>query len=306
MPRNQLPSLPVTLSSAFSITSQRVDISTLIFHATSLSAAKTLELSTEPHHVRFLRDGEVSAILRFFHALDHPLTRPAIQSAVYLGRTRRNRLVGAAFSDEPCLYLVFPHMKDERDEHVQQLLKLVVVPAFEQALEEYQVPQIPGGVARASPPVFREDADHVGGMTRYYEVKAYRGEDWMVVENASVSESVEAARKQIHSLAWGFMQDIVKESGDARVSLFRDMKLVIVVPQVEHSVVTDFNRPLSGGGDFAFAVREALSLYEQDLDPEFLEGAKVLFAGEYDLVKPESHTMTTSRARTLSLRDFCK
>ena len=306
MPRTQLPSPPISLSSAFSITSKRADICTLIFHATSLSAAKTLELSTEPHHVRLLRDDEVSALSRFFDALGHPLTRSAIQSAVYLGRTRRNRLVGAAFSDEPCLYLVFPHVQDERDEHVQRLLKLVVMPAFEQALEEYQVPQIPGGVERASPPVFREDADHMGDMTRHYEVKAYRGEDWIGVENASWSESMEAARKQIHSLAWGFIQDIVKESIDARISLFRGMELVILVPQVEHSVATDFNRPLSGGGDFTFAVREALSLYEQDLDPEFLEGAKVLFAGEYDLMKPEDHTMTTSGARTLSLSDFCK
>lgn len=101
------------------------------------------------------------------------------------------------------------------------------------------------------------------------------------------------------------MQDTVQAGNNAQISDFRHMKLLILVPHVGHSVVTSFTGP-SEGGDFMFALREALSLYDQDLGAKLMEEGKALFAGEYDLVKAEVHATTTSGSRTVSIRDLFK
>ena len=177
---------------------------------------------------------------------------------------------------------------------MEWLLETIVVPAFGRALYEYHVPRIPGGAKRADPPVVSEKNDQMDGLMRHYEVKAHNGENWMAAEAESGGEGMVAVRSQIHSLAWQCMQEIVNESSNEHVSLFRDMEIVVLVPRVGHSVGTGFKGPASGG-DFASALRESLSLYEHDLDLEFLDGVKVLFGGECDLAKPEGRTMTTSQ-----------
>jgi hypothetical protein len=99
------------------------------------------------------------------------------------------------------------------------------------------------------------------------------------------------------------MQDIIQDSEDSRVSVFRDMRLLVLVPHVGHSVVSALNVHNSGG-EITFALREALSLYDQDINPEFWEEGKVLYAGEFDLMKAEDQAMTFSGSRTFSIRDF--
>ena len=127
--------------------------------------------------------------------------------------------------------------------------------------------------------------------------------DWTTTETVPWSETTAASRQQIHRLAWHNMQDIVQDNEDSCVSVFRDMKLLILVPCVGHSVVSALNVHNSGG-QISFALREALSLYDQDINPEFLEEGKVLYAGEFDLVKAEDRAMTASGSRTFSIKDF--
>jgi hypothetical protein len=299
---SQIRTLPTTsdMSSAFDVNSQETDIEKLVFSAKSLEAATNLMLSTEPRYVRVLNDHEVGAIHRFYRSIKKPVDHTAIRSAICLGRTRENRRIGAPFSDEPCLYLVFPHMKDPRDTHVARLLEFVIIPSFDQALQAYDLPQVPGGAKCTNLPVFRENKDQIHGMMRPYEVRAHLNEDWTTTET---DKSTAASRQQIHCLAWQNMQKIIQSSEDSRMSVFRDMKLLILVPHVGHSVVSALNLHNSGG-DITFALREALSLYEQDINPEFLEEGKDLYAGEFDLMKAEDHTMTSLGSRTFSIRDF--
>jgi len=193
------------MSSVFDVASQQTDIDTLIFNATSLKAARKLMLSTEPRYVRDLKDHEIDAVHRFFNSIGETLNRTAIRSAIYLGRTRENRRVGAVFSDEPCLYLVFPHMGEKRDINVERLLKLVIVPRLEKALQVYKLPQVPRGADRTAPPIFREKKDPMRGFMCHYEVRAYLNKDWATIETVPRSESTTASRQQIHHLAWNFM-----------------------------------------------------------------------------------------------------
>lgn len=260
-------------------------------------------LSTEPRYVRDFKDHEVNAIHRFFRSIRVSVSRTAIRSAIYLGRTRENRRVGEVFSDEPCVYLVFPHMKDKCDIYVERLLKLVLIPAFEEALQMYDLPQVPGGVERAAPPIFRTKKDQIRGIMCHHEVRAYLGEDWATIETAPWHESTTASRQQIHLLAWENMQKTIHGSSNSQITIFKDMQLLFLVPQVGHSVVTDFNGP-SSGGDIAWTLREALSLYDQDLDPEHLEEDKVMYAGEFDLGKYRDQPMTTSGSQVFSIGDF--
>jgi hypothetical protein len=299
---SQIRTLPTTsdMSSAFDVNSQQTDIETLVFSATSLEAVTKLMLSTEPRYVRVLNDHEVGAIHRFYRSIKKPVDHTAIRSAIYLGRTRENRRIGAPLSDEPCLYLIFSHMKDRRDTYVARLLEFVIIPNFEGALQAYQLSPVPGGARCANPPVFRENMDQMHGIMRPYEVRAHLNEDWTTTET---SESAAASRQEIHGLAWQNMQKSIQDSADSRMQVFKDMELLILVPHVGHSVVSALN-VRNSGGDITFALREALSLYEQDINPKFLEEGKVLYAGEFDLMKAEDHTMTTSGWRTFCIRDF--
>ncbi|EFQ93201.1 hypothetical protein PTT_09477 [Pyrenophora teres f. teres 0-1] len=278
---------PNTLSAAFSIASQSTDISILIFHATSLSAAKTFQLSLDTHRDRPPTTDKVRAIQHSFYSLGQSIPRAVIESAIYLGRARENRLIYVPFSDEPCLYLVCPHLRDKSIKRVEMLLRKVVMPAFKRALAEYEVPQIQGGAKRAAPPICR-DFRMLLTIPKYYEVIAHSEDHW--VPGGTRDESMDAARSRILHLAWKHMKKIVGGSGEASVFEFWDMKLIILVPWVDHQVGTNFNQPFSGVWDFEAAVREAMSLYNDDLNPEFLEGAKVVFMGEYELKVSEGST----------------
>jgi hypothetical protein len=187
-----------TMSLDFDINSQQTDIETLVFSATSLEVARKLMLSTEPRYVRVPKDHEVDAIHRFYQSIKQPTNRIAISNAVYIGRTRENRRIGAPFSDEPYLYLVFPHLKERRDTHVARVLEWVIIPSFEEALQTYHLPQVPGSARRAGPPVFREKKSQMHGVMCPYEVRAHLNEDWTTTETIPWSEATCLAKHARH------------------------------------------------------------------------------------------------------------
>ena len=134
---------------------------TLIFEVNSLEVVPTLLLSTEPRNVRSLRSEEVSATHQLLSSTDQSEagdtrnSRSAVVNSIYIGRARKNRRVGRPFTDEPCLYIVFPHLSEGYGLLLRQLQQLVILPSFEKALAEYELPQIPGGAIHPVPLTFR-------------------------------------------------------------------------------------------------------------------------------------------------------
>ena len=151
-------------------------------------------------------------------------------------------------------------------------MQKVVAPAFNRALEEYEVPEIPEGAKRAAPPICR-DLRMLLAIPKYYEVMAHSEDYWERGEPRQ--KSMDVTRSRILDLAWRYMQEIVGESIEAALFAMQDMKLVILVPRVDHQVARDSNGPYNRVGDFDAAVREVMSLYSDDLDPKFLEGARL-------------------------------
>ena len=90
-------------------------------------------------------------------------------------------------------------------------------------------------------------------------------------------KSTAASRHQLHRLAWDSMQRA--EVANKFAHIFRDMLLLVVVPQVEHTVATDH----SCGGDFNIALREGLSFYDDDLKVDFDGEGRVLYSGSCHL-----------------------
>jgi hypothetical protein len=138
-----------TLTTAFDDSHYETEIQTLLIHATSLEAAGKLMVSTVPQNVRDLEPQEVDAIyqlLQVMHAkgqINLPVEKEAVRSAVYIGKTRESRRIGTSFSEEPCLYLVFPHVNRNDQDIVKILFKHVLGPAFFKACRDYTVPQVP-------------------------------------------------------------------------------------------------------------------------------------------------------------------
>lgn len=274
-----------TLSSAFAASRHETEITTLVFHATSLEVASTLMVSTEPRNTRELKAHEVNAVCQLF-SLMHiqgqvtvPVGKEAVSSAIYFGRTRENRLVGSTYSDEPCLYLVFPHIKNSNEFVVRALVKRVLEPAMTQAYRNYDVPQVVGGALRATPPVFREKKDLMRGLMLHHEIRTHLNENWNAAQVLPREESTATSRQQLHRLIWEHMQKAVAENHSAH--MFRDMLLLVVVPRVEHTVATDH----TCGGDFNIALREGLSFYDNDLNMEFVGEGRVLYSGSCHLAR---------------------
>jgi hypothetical protein len=269
-----------TLPTAFDDSRYETEIQTLLIHATSLEAAGKLMVSTLPQNARDLEPQEVDAIYRLLqvmHAkgqINLPVEKEAVRSAVYIGKTRESRRIGTSFSDEPCLYLVFPHVS-RNDEHiVKTLFKHVLGPAFFKTYRDYTVPQVPGGAQRAQPPVFWQKKDHMERSMMHHEVLTHRNEDWSTIDdNLPRNESNAASRQHLHRLSWQHMQQAVIPNNTAH--MFRDMILFVVVPRIEHAVGSDDAR----GVDFKIALREALSFCDNDLNPEFLGEGRVLYSG---------------------------
>jgi len=298
------------MSSAFDISSQETDINMLVFHATSLEAAEKLMLSTEPRRVRDLATAEVSAICGYLDSMYNkaqitmPVTEAAVCKAIYFGRVRESRDTRKPFTEEPCLYLVFPHLEDDHDVWVAKLLRFVVEPSFKQALLSYDLPQVPGGVKRAAPPKASDGKDKMRGVRKHYEVRAHSNEDWNSTVIVPWSDSIAEARRQIHHLAWKRMQEIVQSSVDDDIRMFRDMLLLIVIPRIEHTVATDCNVHIRGGGSSVTALKEAASFYDDDLNPEFLSGGRALYSGGYNLTIHEEATVSAPLARKPSIKQF--
>jgi hypothetical protein len=158
-----------TLPTAFDDSRYETEIQTLLIHATSLEAAGKLMVSTVPQNARDLEPQEVDAIhwlLQVMHAkgqINLLVEKEAVRSAVYIGKTRESRRIGTSFSDELCLYLVFPHVSCNDEHIVKTLFKHVLGPAFFKAYRDYTVPQVLGGVQRAQPPVLAEERLHGEG-----------------------------------------------------------------------------------------------------------------------------------------------
>ena len=284
----------------------------LVFYATSLQAAQRIELSTEPQVVRSLKEREVKAIHNLLCSIQSRRqlnTLPdvsAVQKAVYIGRTRENRHINEPFSDEPCLYLIFPNNGHGSSISADGLLKSVIIPAFSRAYRDYDVPQVRGGVERALPPVYRQkDNTPMKGLKMHHEIRAYLNEDWDSTDTVPWAEPAASARQQIHQLAWENMQKIVTTSKDPGVAQLEDMILVVLIPNVAHTVTTEYidhNRR----GDFLLANNEALSFYDHDLNPEYLGDAKSVYSGEHDLTRQKVSGATGSGTTTFSVKDFFK
>ena len=112
---------------------QHTEIKTLIFEVKSLEVVPTLLLSTEPRNARSLKSEEVSAFHHLLLSNDQSgasntrISKYAVEDAIYIGRARKNRRVGRPFTDEPCLYLVFPHLSEGYGLLLRQFQQLVIL-----------------------------------------------------------------------------------------------------------------------------------------------------------------------------------
>ncbi|EDU44357.1 predicted protein [Pyrenophora tritici-repentis Pt-1C-BFP] len=147
-------------------------------------------------HDRPLTDNELRAIDRSFESTGRSIPLHAIRNAIYLGRTRENRENYTPFSEEPCLYLVFPHMTYQKKRPVGILFDNVVAPAFTWALQEYEVPEIPTGAERAIRPGF----DTYKTLPKQYEVIAHNDDYWEP-DGTRDSASMDAVRSRIFEIA---------------------------------------------------------------------------------------------------------
>ncbi|KAF2113336.1 hypothetical protein BDV96DRAFT_601506 [Lophiotrema nucula] len=266
-----------TLRETFTIRDQHVETQTLAFIATSLEVAPRFFLSTAAWRVRDLTSAEVDIIERL--CVDEPynhINRGSIERAIYIGRTRHSRVVGKVYTDEPCLYLVFPHLRAWEDRTVEWLLELVVLPAFGRAIAEYEPPA--GALYRPSPP----EAHYLGhdglrDQPAEYRVHADLVEDWDVAGSEDAPEEVVAARRDIHRLAWKYMKELIENTeNDSVLKSFRDMVLLVVVPDTNHCSF-----------DPRATAHEVLGFYDRDLNQEFLDKryGKLRLAVEFDLIE---------------------
>ena len=281
-----------SLTEAFDIYGQQTEIETLVLHATSLEVARRLILSTTPRYVRALKVHEADAIyhlLRDIKERGGPNTcvdKDSISRSIYLGRVRRNRLRNEKYSDEPCLYLVFPHLPEKHDIFVKMLTEQIIIPSFSKALDEYELPRLPRGAKRPVPILQVQDRHRETD----YNVYADLFEDWNITAQHPHNEQLDAARKEIHRLAWKYMNQKINGPEDAQLGYFRDMSIMVVVPEIGHVVGTDIGPRYNQGMDPAHAVmEEVLGFYDGDLDGQFLGDGKAVYRGDYSLVKNSGH-----------------
>jgi len=98
---------------ALEICRQKDGLQSMIFHATSLEVFHRLLLSMEPPNLRPLRNHEVDTIHQILTPVamgQPPISKVIIHNAVCIGRARANLPMNPAFTDEPCLYLLLPHV----------------------------------------------------------------------------------------------------------------------------------------------------------------------------------------------------
>lgn len=99
------------------------------------------------------------------------------------------------------------------------------------------------------------------------------------------------------------MQKIVTTSKDPGVAQLKDMILVVLIPNVAHTVTTEYidhNRR----GDFLLVNNEALSFYDHDLNADFLGDTKSLYSGEHDVKRRKVSGATGPGTTTFSVKDL--
>ncbi|KAF1960695.1 hypothetical protein CC80DRAFT_580413 [Byssothecium circinans] len=211
-----------------------------------------------------------------------------VQRAIYFGRVRYNRRVDQRFSDEPCLYIVLPHMPTdiEIDFVAERLLEDIIVSSFKEAMNEYKSPSVPGGAKRPTP--LFTNKQKASEEPSEYRVYTHLFESWDANNNVEGTEnpSIERARREIHRLAWRYMEEKADSiSKMEHGSVFQDMILLVVVPRIEYTVTSTIGPRYIEGADPAFAAKEAMDLYSNDLDGNFLGPVRVAFQSEFGLKK---------------------
>lgn len=298
MPR--LPPASGQRSEELTIRSQHTEVQSTVFRATSLEAVPKLLLSIEPRQVQPLAAREVLAISQLLATSTDPGRRPqhverhAVENAIYIGRARKNRRVDQPYSDEPCLYLIFPYLTQRVDMMAQQLLTLVIIPSFEEALANFQPPQILGGSVRPAGPRSQRSTPNVRQPFEYH-VRAHENDDILATNTTPDAEANLVARKQIHYLAWKHMQFLVSADVTDLLAPFRDMVLVLLISDVDHTVSGDATPANADRTTSSQALEEALSFYEGDLDFRYISAAKAVCSVQYNMKLREVDMVGVSR-----------
>ncbi|KAF2002334.1 hypothetical protein P154DRAFT_562117 [Amniculicola lignicola CBS 123094] len=279
------------LEQSFNISLRGADARSMVLVATSLEVAPRLVLSIAPWRVRDLKDSEIEATMRLFGhngRYGRP-TREAISRSVYIGRiVQDKRALEKQQDSDTCLYLLFPLLETADDEAVEQFLHSVIIPSFTTALEESGPPpqymRNPPGPPVAAPSFDRHQAHLTDRQWREYPVISQTFEEWE--QGVEEPEELPAARSRIHKLAWeNIVRKVQTEQG---LEQFKGMVLLAVVPDMLHQVTAvecDVNPVSIETLRVESLFREALSFYDMNLDPQFLEDGKGYVALEYDMKK---------------------
>jgi hypothetical protein len=222
--------------------------------------------------------------MRHDEKIDFHVSTEHVQRAIYFGRVRENRRVGQKFSDEPCLYLILPHMP--LDMHIEavthHLLKNVIIPGFTRAMIEHELPWVREGPSprRPAPPTINLSKDEEKHTEHHIYTHLLENWDEEAVAEAA---SCENARAQIHHLAWKYMREIFALRSDGYY--LKDMILVGVTPCIEYTGTSDARESHGGRPDIPTPVTESLDVYDHDLDFSFLGSVRISCMNDYQLQK---------------------